>query len=288
MTTLPIPPPARAAATAGVAGAKDRRPGQPSVDGLDHADAVDARVQDARAGGRGRIQRQGADVAGGGYALLPVEAAVGRNEDAGIGGEVDGLGVGRIDDDDSDQLTEKDARIARRAGRIGSAELDPARAAVGRLEEPRRRLGRFRRAGEHRALAARRSSVDHVRVDRVDRQRAGIADPERRCAIEDRRPGDAAVAAEPDAAPRRADVDDVGVVRVDGDRGDLTIGVDRALVDRARADWGPNGSVEAHGSDPFPPGGTSSGGSGLFGAGGLIDGRTTAPGRRLHCSRASA
>ena len=37
----------------------------------------------------------------------------------------------------------------------------------------------------------------------------------------------AAVPREPDASPRRADVNHLGVVRIDGDRGDLAVGGDR-------------------------------------------------------------
>ncbi len=89
----------------------------PSVD-CNTPDAGDARVQDARGGRRGRVQYQRAYVPGGSRALGPVEAAIGGNEEAEIGREVDGLVVGRIDDDDVDDLIEEDVRVARGARRI--------------------------------------------------------------------------------------------------------------------------------------------------------------------------
>ena len=133
-------------------------------------------------------------------------------------------------------------------------------------------------------------------IDRIDGDPARLADAERGRPIEDRCPGRAAVPRQPHAAPSRADVDDVGVVRMDSDRGDLAVAEDRAgdraLIDRARPDRCPDRSVQAHCSGRFSVRMSLIRGCVSSEAGspttGSIDGLTRTPANRYHCSRASA
>src|SRR5262249_34704326 len=139
---------------------------------------------------------------------------------------------------------------------------------------------------ELRAVAIAGPDIEDVCVDRIDGKGAGFAHAKRGRAIEDRCPVVAPVSSKPDAAPRRADVDDLGVVRADGDRGDLAIGLNPALIDGAGADRRPDGSVQTHCSGfPSP---TSEPLALVSSAFVSIDGLTRAPGNRYHCSRASA
>ena len=171
---------------------------------------------------------------------------------------------------DVDDLIEEDVRVARSARRVARAEANPTRAAVERFEESRRRLRCI--AGELRAVPVAGPDIDNVGVGRINRYRAGFADAERRRSIEDWCPGRAAIPCAPNSAPRRADEDDVGVVRVDGDGGDLAIRGDRALIDGARADGCPDGSVQAHHSPRFSIG-CSCPGAGCSPAPGFADDR---------------
>src|SRR5262249_48597954 len=158
--------------------------------------------------------------------------------------EIDDEVVRGIDDDDVDDPVEELVRIAWRARWISRTETDPTPAAVRRLEQPGRRLCRLPR--ELRAVAVAGPHVNDAGIHRIDRNPARLAYTERGRPVEDRRPGRAAVPRQPHAAPSRADVDDVGIVRVDRDRGDLAVGADRALVDRARPDRRPDRSLQAH------------------------------------------
>src|SRR5215470_13922737 len=94
-----------------------------------------------------------------------------------------------------------------------------------------------------------------------------------------------AVASAPHAAPRGADVNDLGVVRIDGDGRNLAVDIDVRL-EGARTNRCPDGSVEAHGnSSGYLSSFDSAGDSGLVSgaAGGLpgtgsVGGLTTEPG----------
>src|SRR4029077_16454900 len=151
--------------------------------------------------------------------------------------------VGRIDNDNVEILAEENIRIARAAVGVGRAESDPTRATVGGFEQPSPWLGGI--TGKLGTFATTGTGVDDAGVNRVDRYCSRLTDTERRSVIEDRSPVEPAIPRMPHAAPRRADVNDLCVVRIYRDRGDLTVDIDIRL-EGARTNRCPDGSVEAH------------------------------------------
>ncbi len=178
----------------------------------------DGGVEDARVGGvHGQVDGAGAvaDV----EHLLPARAAVARAEDAALlvgaedvaeGGDVDHVGIRRVDADAADL-----------AG-LAQADVAPAVAGVGRAvdADPRRDVAaRAGRAG---------AGVDHVGVRGRHRHGADRAGLE--LLVGDVGPAQAAVGGLPDAAAGRAHVEQLALAGHAGDRGDpaAAVGADVA------------------------------------------------------------
>src|SRR5260370_12020335 len=126
--------------------------------------------------------------------LVETASAGGRPERS-LRGDVDDVGVARIDDDLRDVL------------RLFQPDVFPALPAVDRFVD----------AVTHRdralAVVLARSNPDYERVVRVD---GHAADRERLLIIEDRREAGAGVRRLPDAASRGRDIPDPRVARIDG------------------------------------------------------------------------
>ena len=152
--------------------------------------------------GRGRVAREvdGAAVLADEQGSLPRRAAIFGAVNAALGirvervthrGDEHDVGVTRIDEDRAD------------VPGLLKADRRPGRARVFGLEDS------FAR----RSVVARghlpRPDVDRLRVGRGDRQRAD----RRRPVIEDRRPGSSRIGRLPDAAPRRAEVERLRLLR---------------------------------------------------------------------------
>ncbi len=273
------------------AAGQNRGPGRAAVGGGEGASAGDAGVEDAGIGRRGRIEHQRPRVAASVRAGRPVLAAVTRDPDATARGTVEPVAVGRVDDDDVDvDIEEGRQGVAGVAGRKARAELDPAAAAVGRLEQALRGVGRVEEGrvdvAEQQPLAG--AGVDDVRVVRVDREAAWFTDADGQLPVEQRHPGQARIARAPGAAGRRADVEDVRIVWIDRDRADEAVVPRCAFGDRARPDGNPDGAIEAHGTSSLVPPWAGAGGATLAASPRSVADVAIAPGNCRHCARARA